>query len=465
MPPKDASKMTDDGNERFNLLLVDDEKKILTSLKRILFDEPFHLYMTQSGQEALSIMKETDIHAALIDLMMPEMDGFSLLRQIKNEYPHIMVMIVTGHGTIRDAVDAIQMGAEDFIEKPFTSERIVNRIHQLRKMWRLDRENRQLKEKMASLFRYDDFIGTSPATLHLKQMISRVGPCNETVLIQGETGTGKEVVAKAIHHHSQRASQPFVIVDCTTIHETMLESELFGHLKGAFTGAHTTGKGLVATADRGTLFLDEIGELPLRIQAKLLRLIQDKEIRPVGADRSTPVDVRIMAATNRNLEQEIKKKSFREDLYYRLTPLPLTVPPLRDRKADLPLLSRHFIQKYQTDFSIPEAISPHAFKVMEAYDWPGNVRELENVIRRILALSPHKVIQPEDLPEPIFHSVPSQIPNQGDTLEAYERVAIINALKKSENHRKNAAQILGIGEATLYRKIRKLWPSESKVIF
>ena len=403
-------------------------------------------------------MAETPIDAAIIDLKMPGMDGLTLLVEIKRHYPHIQTMMLTGHGNIQQAVAAIQLGAVDFIEKPFVSEKIVASIQQLNTVWQLERENRQLKQEITAQFNFDRLIGKARKMLELKKMISRIGPFDETVLIQGETGSGKEVIAKAIHHHSNRSDQPFVVVDCTTINETMLESELFGHLKGAFTGAHAKNRGLVSAADKGTLFLDEIGELPLSIQGKLLRLLQEKEIRPVGSSRSIKVNVRILAAANSDLDEKIRQKTFREDLYYRLMAVTLHVPPLRDRIEDIHLLVEHFIAKHRSERSIPSAISNEALTLLESYNWPGNIRELENVIRRILALGIHQVIQPEDLPTALFHPPRNEkikLPAE-DSLKAYEKAAIENALKKSGNNRKKAARLLKIGEATLYRKIKQL---------
>ncbi|SLM32507.1 Two component, sigma54 specific, transcriptional regulator, Fis family [Desulfamplus magnetovallimortis] len=442
--------------DKFSLLFVDDQKQILSSMKRIFFDEDYSLYTASDAENALDLLEKNEIHAALIDLKMPGMDGQELLKRMMSDYPQIMVVMVTGHGNIRDAVEAIKNGAVDFIEKPFMPENLIARVNQLYRLWKLDRENNLLKSEIACHFNYEKFIGISTVAMELKKFITKVGRCDETVLIQGETGTGKEVVAKAIHHHSARSDNRFAVVDCTTINENMLESELFGHLKGSFTGAYASSRGVVMAADRGTLFLDEIGEMPMSIQAKMLRLIQEKEIRPVGSDTPCKVDVRILAATNRDLGKEIKEKRFREDLYYRLSAVTINVPPLRKRVEDIHPLTEHFIKKHQTDFSKPDSISRESLRVMEKYPWPGNIRELENVIRRIMALSSGKVIEPYDFPEPIYQ--PASSANMApleDSLEAYEKAAIVNALAKTNNNRKEASKILNIGEATLYRKLKK----------
>jgi transcriptional regulator with PAS, ATPase and Fis domain len=295
--------------------------------------------------------------------------------------------------------------------------------------------------------------------LSLKKMIIQLAGVDAAILIQGDTGTGKELVARAIHYHSPRSGQAFVPVDCAGISETVIGSELFGHVKGAFTGAHETTKGLFRAADKGTLFLDEVGELPLSMQVKLLRVIQEKEVRPVGASQSYPVDVRILAATNRDLEQEVVEGRFRQDLYYRLNVVSVSTPRLSDRKDDIALLSRHFVQKFITPASTVNQVSKEAMTYLANYDWPGNVRELENVIRRAVAMGQEDQILPCDLPEAINGgsftqaALPDDTP--ADSLAAYELNAIRNALAKCEGHRKKAAQLLGIGEATLYRKLNK----------
>jgi len=443
---------------KFSLLFVDDEKNILSSLNRVFINEGYYLYTASSAQRALDLMSKTQINAALIDLKMPGMDGLSLLEIMQEKYPAIMVVMLTGHGSIADAIQAIRHGAADFVEKPFVTESLIAKVHSLFERWLLKTENQLLKEEMGIRFKYEKLIGNAPKMLSLKEMISKASQSDATVLIQGETGTGKELVAKALHHHSPRSDHSFIVVDCATVNESMLESELFGHVKGAFTGAHQNSNGLVLAADKGTLFFDEIGELPLRIQAKLLRVIQEKEIRPVGSNKSRKVDIRIIAATNRDLKHEIMENRFREDLYYRLETVSIEVPPLRDRTGDISLLINYFINMYKTEFSTVTDVSNDSLTYMEKYSWPGNVRELENLIRRVMALSRAAKILLTDLPEQISgphysKSIPSE-----DSLAAYEKAAIKNALQISKNHRKDAARLLKIGEATLYRKIKTYWP-------
>jgi DNA-binding NtrC family response regulator len=360
---------------------------------------------------------------------------------------------------VKDAVQAIKLGAVDFLQKPFEPENLQARIKQLYTMWRLEQENRRLRRQVQSQFDYDQLIGNSTAMLNLKKMIVQLAGTDAAILIQGHTGTGKELVARAIHSHSPRGGRAFVPVDCAGMSETVMGSELFGHVKGAFTGAHETTKGLFRAADNGTLFLDEVGELPLSMQVKLLRVIQEKEVRPVGASQSYPVDVRILAATNRDLEQEVAEGRFRQDLFYRLNVVTVNTPRLSDRKDDIALLSRHFLQHFLTSASTVHRISKEAMACLCQYDWPGNVRELENVIRRAVAIGQGDQIMPGDLPETIngdstpLAALPEDTP--ADSLAAYELTAIRNALEKCEGHRKKAAQLLGIGEATLYRKLNK----------
>lgn len=444
---------------QFSLLLVDDEPAVLSTLKRVFFEDDYKIFTAISGEEALSMIQETKINAALIDLKMPGMDGLTLLKKVKELYPDIMVIMLTGHGGIQDAVEAIKLGATDFLEKPFSSEGLRARISQLHQIWKLKEENRNLKRQTEFQFGFDRLVGNSTPILRLKQMVLQAGSADVPVLIQGETGTGKELVAKAIHHHSPRSESSFVPVDCAAISENVMESELFGHVKGAFTGAHVSTLGLIRSADRGSLFLDEIGELSPAIQAKLLRTIQEKEVRPVGSSQTHVVDVRIIAATNQDLSQEVSRGTFREDLLYRLNVLTLDVPPLRERKKDIPLLARHFIKRFGTEFSPVKGISEEALVSLDNYSWPGNVRELENVIRRAMALGKVEIILPENLPDSIYvhPDKPGETvgPNHIESLETLERRAIRNALLRSQDNRKRAAEMLGIGEATLYRKIKK----------
>ncbi len=450
--------MDNKDDRRFSLLLVDDEPAILSSLKRIFHKAPYTIHTAENGRMAMEVLQQTRVDAALVDLMMPEMDGMQLLEHVHKQWPWVQVVILTGFGGVKEAVEAIQTGAADFLQKPFEPETIEARVNQIYHIWYLEMENQRLREKVEFQFSYNQLIGNSAAMLKLKKMIMQVAGSDASVLIQGETGTGKELVARAIHYHSPRKNQAFVPVDCASINETVIGSELFGHIKGAFTGAHESTKGLIRSADKGTLFLDEVGELPLAMQVKLLRAIQEKEVRPVGSSQSHTVDVRILAATNRNLEEEVAQGRFRQDLYFRLNVVVLGVPSLHSRKEDLPLLTRYFIQQFASPASSVEHLTNEALACMNSYDWPGNVRELENVIRRAVAMGQSNGITPGDLPESIYSGNAAAAAgdnSESDTLEAYELAAIRNALLKCDGHRKKAASLLGIGEATLYRKLNK----------
>jgi DNA-binding NtrC family response regulator len=445
--------------DKFRLLLVDDEPSVLSSLKRIFFKDEYQIHTAGNGAQALELLAEIKMDAALIDLKMPGMDGLTLMKEMRKDFPQVMVIILTGHGSIQEAVDAVKLGAVDFLEKPYEPEALRNRIAQLHQIWNLREENRQLRSRIEFQFGFDRLVGNSTAMLKLKELIAQIGPNDAPVLIQGETGTGKELVARAIHHHSPRATGNFVPVDCAAISETVIESELFGHVKGAFTGAHMSTLGLVRSADGGTLFLDEVGELSPAIQSKLLRTVQESEVRPVGSNKAYPVDIRILAATNRDLAREVAGNNFREDLYYRLNVVVIEVPPLRERKDDIALLAKYFLKRFATDLTPTRDIARKTYFFLENHSWPGNIRELENVIRRAIALGRSEMISPEDLPPNIFApsgkvALDNDLPAD-DNLEAYEKAAIQNALAKSGNNRRKAAEMLGIGEATLYRKITK----------
>lgn len=448
---------------RFQLLLVDDEVTIISALKRIFRKFPYELHAAENGLAAMEVLQQKVIDAAVIDMKMPHMDGMALLEQMRAKWPHVRTVMLTGFGGVQEAVAAIKLGAVDFLQKPYEDEKLQACISQIHKIWTLEQENQRLKEQMQFSFGFDQLIGNSPAMLALKKMILQVSHSDASILIQGETGVGKELVARAIHFHSNRSGKSFVPVDCGSISETVSGSELFGHVKGAFTGAHESTAGLIRSADRGTLFLDEVGELSLSMQVKLLRTIQEKEVRPVGASVSHPVDVRFLAATNRSLEDEVAQGRFRQDLYYRLNVVVIKVPPLRERLDDVPLLARHFINQFRSPASTAQQLSKEAMACLTTYEWPGNVRELENVMRRAVAMGQAEAVMPQDLPEALHVTAASawgergtqQNPMPPDSLAAYEYAAISNALSKNDANRKRAARMLGIGEATLYRKLKK----------
>jgi DNA-binding NtrC family response regulator len=444
----------------FSLLIVDDEPLFRGLLQTTFIKDGYILHTAANGEEALSLLEKTNVDAALVDLQMPKMDGLSLLTVVKEKYPEIMVIMLTGKGGINEAVQAIKLGAVDFLKKPFPGAELRVRVDQLYRIWLLQEENKNLKEEINFKFGFERLVGNSTAISKVKETIVQIGKSDVSVLIQGETGTGKELVARAIHFHSPRAESAFVPVDCASISENVIESELFGHIKGAFTGAYTNAPGLIRSSEGGTLFFDEIGELSPAVQAKLLRTIQEREVRPVGSTKSYPVNIRVLAATNRDLEKEVGEGRFREDLFYRLNVVTVQVPPLRKRKEDIALLTRYFIRHFKTDFSSIEGISDETLEIVYQYDWPGNVRELQNVIMRALAMGKGKELLPVDLP-PSIHNKTGVLQDvlqssavNGYSLASYEQAAIHNALQKCSGNRQEAANLLGIGVATLYRKLK-----------
>ena len=438
-------------NTRFTCLAVDDDPLFLRSMARILASQPYTLITAQDAETALQKMESEPIDLVLLDIQMPGRDGIALLRDITSLYPDVPVFMLTGNGSINQAVQAIKLGAVDFLEKPCEPANLIGRLSTHYAIWK---QRRLAGSSDKNHFDYPELVGESACMQRLKAMILRIAKSDAPVLIQGESGSGKELVARAVHHHSLRNDQFFCAVDCAAINESVIESELFGYEKGAFTGADKATLGLIRSAHRGTLFLDEIGEIPLRMQSKLLRTLQEQEVRPVGGIRSQAVDIRVIAATNRDLDQEIAKGQFRADLYFRIAALPIAVPSLRERGEDILLLANTILKKLNKKRE--KRISDEAAKLLLSYSWPGNVRELENVMRRALALAEKEIIVPDDLPATLVVSSDRDLPlPENDSLAAYERLALENALKKSSNSKRKAAQLLGIGEATLYRKMKE----------
>ena len=370
---------------------------MLRLLAETLEAEGYRIYSAGGGLEALKLLKQVRIDAVLIDLATPRMDGLELLKRIRKDFPALMVIMLTDRGEVGEAIAAVKMGADDFLEKPIEPDALRARVTQLFKIWRFRQENRKMQAEVKNQFAFPELIGNSSATLKLKELIAEAGPSDATVLILGETGTDKELVARALHAHSPRADKRFVTVDCAAINEAAIESELFGHVKGAFAGAHTAALGLIRLAHQGTLFLDDVAELAPAIQGKLLRTLQERKVRPVGSSRGHAVDLRVLAAANRDLAAAVADGSFREDLFYRLNVLTITLPPLRDHPEDVALLAEYFLKRFTAGrLPVPE-ISSQALECLESYNWPGNVRELENVIRRAVVLGRGGVIQPEDV--------------------------------------------------------------------
>jgi DNA-binding NtrC family response regulator len=444
-------------NALFTLLIVDDDAEVRSSLKRYFRPMPYRILSAGGGQEALECLSRLRVDMVLLDLKMPGKDGLAVLKEAQAMLPDLKIIMLTGHGGVREAVAAIQNGALDFFEKSTCPDMLKKKIDQAYRMWLLDRENQSLRQELEGRFSFDPLVGESPPILMLKDLVARVSPTSTSVLIQGESGTGKELVARAIHHHSSRQAEVFIPVDCAAISESVIESELFGHAKGAFTGADQATLGLIRSAHKGTLFLDEIGELPLGMQAKFLRSIQERMVRPVGATAMVPVDVRLVAATNRNLIEELARGRFRQDLYYRLSAVTFHVPPLRERGEDILLLARHFAESLAQEGMAPKTFSEDAKRVLLGYTWPGNVRELENAIRSAMALARGPAILASDLPmlsDSSGGNAPVSLPG-GAKLADFEREAIVGALRQTGGNRRKAARILGISEATLYRRLKQ----------
>lgn len=373
-----------------SILVVDDEDAIVSSLSSILQDEGYEVSVAKSGAEALKVYTTDPPALALLDIWMTEMDGLETLRRIKELVPTAQVMMMSGHGSIETAVKAIKLGAYDYIEKPLSLENVTLRVKHALEQYRLEEENRSLRTKVQRKF---ELVGQSPAMQQLRQLIDTAGPTNSRVLIGGENGTGKELVARAIHLQSARADRPFVAVNCAAIPETLIESELFGHEKGSFSGATSMKRGQFEQADGGTLFLDEIGDMSLSTQAKVLRALQEQQFTRVGGTKLLKVDVRVLAASNKDLMKEIEKGAFREDLYYRLNVVPIVVPPLRERREDIPLLIRHFMKLHTEEQGLRvKEITPEAMNVFQQYEWPGNIRELRNLIERLMIMVAGPVI-------------------------------------------------------------------------
>ena len=442
-----------------HILIVDDERAIQTTLRGVLEDEGYRVTAVGSGELALARLQEDTPDIIFLDIWMPGIDGLDTLAEMKRLRPETAVVMISGHGTIETAVKATKLGAYDFIEKPLSLEKTLLTATRALEHTRLERENRNLR---AQLERGQEIVGTSPLIEHLRQQIAVAAPSSGRVLIQGENGSGKELVARAVHALSARRDGPFVEVNCAAIPEELIESELFGHERGAFTGAVARRRGKFELADQGTLFLDEIGDMSLKTQAKVLRALEEQAFERVGGKDTIRVDVRVLAASNQNLSERIAAGAFREDLYYRLNVIPIEVPPLRQRKEDLPLLVAHFITLFSAENGKrPKTISVEALAYFLAYDWPGNVRELRNMVERLVIMSPRDVIGPENLPPPLR---PRDAEPSGDdaqrerTLkearEAFERAFILSELRANEWNMTRTAERLGIERSHLYRKLK-----------
>ncbi len=445
-----------------SILIVDDEKAQREILSMILRREGCDIAEASSVREALALLAKREFDLILTDLKMQGQSGLDLLEQVMADDPQQCVILMTAHGSVDSAVGAMKRGAFDYLEKPLERENLLLTLKRAFERITLVRENQVLQKRVAEIQRIPSIIGDHPTMKEVYRIVTKIAATSSTVLIYGESGTGKELVARAIHDRSPRATQPFMAINCAAIPETLIESELFGHEKGSFTGANAREIGILEAANGGTVFLDEIGEMNVSMQAKLLRAIQEKEIRRVGGKVNLPLNVRIISATNRDLEGEIKKGAFREDLYYRLNVIRVNLPALRERGSDIITLADFFVAKYREASGIGvEGISRPALKLMMNYTWPGNVRQLESVIERAVLMAESSIIQPEDLPGEISRLsaqggvVPFELPPEGINFEEMEKALIIKAMERADWVIGKAAPILGLSYKTLQYRLEK----------
>jgi DNA-binding NtrC family response regulator len=442
-----------------NILVIDDEEAIRDACSQVLKKEGYSVKTAEDGIEGLRLFRTEFFHAVLLDLKLPGMDGMEILSLIKEEQPKTQVIIITGFASIDSAVEAMQRGASDYLPKPFTPEQLRLITEKALDSRKILIENIYLREELKKHIPFDMVVGKSKMMEKVLDIVKRISSSDSTVLITGESGTGKEILAREIHNHCPRREAPFVVVDCGALVETLFESELFGHIKGSFTGAYETKHGRFEVANRGTIFLDEISNISMNIQAKLLRVIQEREITRVGSTKPIKVDVRILAATNENLADLVTKEKFREDLFYRLSVVPINLPPLRERKEDIPFFIDHFVKKYSRKARKKiSGISPQAKKTLMEYDWPGNIRELENTIERAVVLSRGDKIEFEDL---VYHGISAgsslllPVGGKYKALEDIEKEYIKIILQAKHGNKSQTAKILGIDRKTLMAKIKK----------
>ncbi len=442
---------------KVKVLVVDDDEDFVSAVKELLERNNYEVVTAFSGREALQKSAEIpSIHIALLDLVMPMMDGFTLLEKLKDIIPGLTVMMVTGQGTVQTAVDAIKHGAFDFITKPFDKDVLLNKLEVIRRSYELENRLGELKQLISQKYGFENIISSSKIMKAVFEKASAAARSNAPVFIVGDTGTGKELLSKAIHLGGDRSSKPFIAVNCGAIPKELLESELFGYKKGAFTGAVRDHEGLFIAANGGTILLDEIGEMPKDLQVRLLRVLEDYKVRPLGHTDEVSLDVRVLAASNHSIE-ELKNKYLREDLFFRLAVIVIEIPPLRDRKSDIPLLIDNFINTFNQKYSKNiEGFSEEAFNHLYSYDFPGNIRELENLIEGIIAVSPpdKETITYKDLKAHLLWQEPKTSEHQILSLDKLEKFALEEALRESKGNKSRAAELLGISRDTLYRKLK-----------
>jgi DNA-binding NtrC family response regulator len=450
------------------ILVIDDDPDVCALIREALLRREFEVQATTVGTDALQIVREHEMDAIVTDVQLGRMNGLELCAQIAESRPDLPVIIVTAHANLALAIQAIRAGAYDFITKPFKIEALTLTVSRAVAHHALQQEVKRLREEVKRTPRIEGLIGESRAMRDVFSLIDQVAQTDATVLVTGESGTGKELIAKAIHGNGPRAAAPFVAINCAAVPASLLESELFGHVKGAFTDAKRTREGLFLQASGGTLFLDEIGEMPLDMQAKLLRVLQERKLRPVGGDEEVSFDTRLICATNRDLETEVEEKRFREDLYYRVNVIRCHVPPLRSRGNDILQLAQHFLERLSRPGRTVRGISTGAAQKLLAYDWPGNVRELENCMERSVALTRFEEITVDDLPEKIRNHHSARLVIEGDdpeempTLEEMERRYIRRVLEAVQGNKTQAARVLGVDRRTLYRRMERLEIPEKK---
>jgi DNA-binding NtrC family response regulator len=442
-----------------HILAVDDDVVACQLLQEVLHKEGYRVITATSGQDAIRLAQEVPFDLAILDIRMPDLSGIEVLKTLKRINAQMPVLMATAYSSMHTAIEAIRQGAYDYLSKPCKIEELTLTVKRALEQYRLLQENQYFRQELREKYRFENIVGQTPVMLDIYKTVARLVDSTTTVLIQGESGTGKELIARALHFNGPRAARPFVVVDCASLTESLLESELFGHVRGAFTGAVETKKGLFEKADGGTIFLDEIADISPSLQAKLLRVLQHHEIRRVGGTESIPLDVRVIAATNKDLETLVKAGRFREDLFYRLNVVMLSLPPLRERQEDLPLLANHFLRKYsEANQKLITHITPEALQILCSYEWPGNVRELEHSIERAVTLTTNNCLMPEDLPPKLQHRTTPPHPGTPQpwlSLEALEKQHMQAVLQATAGNKKRAAQILGINRRSLYRMAKR----------
>lgn len=451
------SVLTEEQPSAVTVLIVDDEDSARNLCSEVAAESGLRARTAATTEQGLDVLEQLPVDILITDLKVPQLGGLELLKRVRENYPQTMVMVLTQYGTIESAVEATRLGATDYLTKPFHVDELRAKLERLVRSMELDQENRVLREQLRTRPGFGGLIGISPKMQRVYKLIEKVSQHNYPVLILGESGTGKELVARSIHFSGPRRNKPFIPVDCSALVPTLIESELFGYVKGAFTGAMHSKQGLLEVAHNGTLFFDEIGDLPVDLQAKLLRALQEKEIKPVGSTERVSIAMRVIAATNRDLETAVRTGGFRQDLFFRLNVVQIKLPPLRDRKGDIPLLVNAFLEKFCDPGRPMRTIAEEAMARLMAYDWPGNVRELENAIERAVALGSGPVLHVGDLPTNLQHGAGERLPESDEILplEELERRAILRALRESGGDKLAAARLLGIGKTTLYRKLKQ----------